>query len=61
MSGRGTKPATMTSSRPAPRGSGSKVAVVEIAAHASEDADSSFDVSFDVDADALEEAMKVYD
>ena len=57
----GTKPTTMTSSKPPPRGKTIKVAMVETAARRTQDADSSFDVSFDVDADALEEAMKAYD
>ena len=56
-----TKPATTINSRPAPRGSATKVTTAEIAAQGSEDADSSFNVSFDVDEDALQEMMKAYD
>ena len=59
--GSGSKPAATTSSKRPPRGGATKLPVAEIAARASQDADSSFDVSFDVDADALEEAMKAYD
>lgn len=60
-SGSGTKPVTITSSKPPPRGGATKVAVAPKAAQKKQDPDSSFDVSFDMDVDALEEAMKAYD
>ena len=59
--GSGTMAAMTISSRPAPRGSATKVVTVEIAAPGSEDTNSSFNMSFDVDTDALEEVMKAYD
>lgn len=54
------KPTTTTVGSRQPRGRFTQFGVAEPVQEA-RDADSSFDVSFGVDADALEEAMKVYD